>query len=296
MTMQSQDGEHREIAAKDVFDRCNMPSWWERVSGVAPKIAEDKRFLAFAAARYRGEPRLPHPSALVVPNELAPRESVNFVCRWIRWAATALAVIGTLTQQVVLIVTGLVVFFTAVAVTVWISHVTDPAIAAFTALKSRCEEAHRRVHGESLDPEYRSTLDVMITCDEGTLAYCAAKIASEVTRDPAWKSPTLDVVAIDLWDEVADIAHSARLIAEDRQSCERLKQGRLRNDPEVREMIEAESRSRGEALALLATRVNAFADYRDRVHRRGMAALWDSRTTSRAMRRAADDVAVAKLR
>ena len=296
MAKESADGKRQEITPKDVFDRSNMPSWWERLTGVGPKIAEDKKFLAFAAARYRREPRLPHPRTLVAPAELERELFARMACRLARWSAVGLAVIGVITPQSVLVVIGVAVFIAAIAVKAWVSTFTGPAIAEFTALQSRCEEAHRRVYGDSLDPEYRSTLDQMITCDEGTLAYCAAKIASEIARDPAWASPRLDVAAINVWDEVAEIAHSARIIAEDRETCERLEQGRLRNDPEVLEIIEAENSSRSEALALLAARVHAFADYRDRVHRRGMAALRDSNTISRAMRRAADEVAVAKLR
>lgn len=296
MVTQSPDGAHREIAAKDVFDRCNMPSRWERLTGVAPKIADDRKFLAFAAARYQGEPRLPHPGTLVAPQELE-RDVFGRMAFLFAWpSAAGLTVIGLITQQVVLGVVGVVVFIGAAAARVWVSASSRPAITEFTALKERCEAAHRRVHGGSLDPEYRSTLDTMITCDEGTLAYCAAKIASEITRDPAWGSPLLEVVSIDLWDEVAEIADSARSIADDRESSERLEQGRLRDDPEVQEMIKAEKRSRAEALALLAARLHAFADYRDRVHRRGAAALRDSRTASRALRRAADEVAATKLR
>ena len=39
-----------------------------------------------------------------------------------------------------------------------------------------------------------------------------------------------------MWDEVADIAHSARLLIEDRETCERMEQGRLRRDPEIQEL------------------------------------------------------------
>jgi hypothetical protein len=42
MTKESADGKREAMTAKDVFDRSNMPSWWERLSGVGPKIAEDK--------------------------------------------------------------------------------------------------------------------------------------------------------------------------------------------------------------------------------------------------------------
>ena len=56
----------------------------------------------------------------------------------------------------------------------------------------------------------------MIRRDEGTLAYCAAKIASEIEQDSNWRSSRLEVMPIDLRDELADIGKSARQIAEDR--------------------------------------------------------------------------------
>ena len=52
-------GAGHHIEPKDVFGRSNMPSRWERLTGVSPKIPEDRTFLSFVAARYRGETRLP---------------------------------------------------------------------------------------------------------------------------------------------------------------------------------------------------------------------------------------------
>lgn len=49
------------VAPQAVFNRSNMPSWWERLTGVSPKYVEDKVYLSFVAARYRGEERLPIP-------------------------------------------------------------------------------------------------------------------------------------------------------------------------------------------------------------------------------------------
>lgn len=135
----------------------------------------------------------------------------------------------------------------------------------------------------------------MINCDEGTLTYCAAKIASEIEQDPAWDSPHLDIIAIELWDELADIGASARQIAKDREATERLERGRLRGDPEVRAMIDADKQLRNEALTLLAARVHAFADYRDRLHRHGMAASRETSALSRAMRLASDEQAIDRL-
>ena len=296
MAKQPNGAERREIAPKAVFGRSNMPSRWERLTGVAPRIPEDKKFLNFVAARYRGEPRLPHPSALAAPDELGRTEMVSFVGRWACVAAVAFVVLGVGAQQAAVALVGVVVLVASVAAMMWVSAATAPAIAEFHAWKSRCEAAHARVSGDVLDPEYGSTLDGMICYDEGTLAYCAAKIASEIEREPAWKAAGLELIAINLWDELAEIGSSAGQIAEDRETTERLELGRLHNDPEVREMIDADNQMRSEAIALLTARVSAFADYRDRVHRLGMSALRDSRTVSRAMRQAADELAVSKLR
>jgi hypothetical protein len=171
----------------------------------------------------------------------------------------------------------------------------EPAIAEFRAWKSQCEAAHARVSEDALDPEYASTLNAMICHDEGTLAYCAAKIASEIEREPAWKAACLELIAVDLWDELDEIGSSARQIADDREATEALILSRLHREPDVQELIKADNRERSEALALLTARVYAFADYRDRVHRLGMSALRDNRTISRAMKQAANELAVAKL-
>jgi hypothetical protein len=211
-------------------------------------------------------------------------------------AAVTLAFIGLAAQLFALVFLGTVGLVAAVAVMVGVVIATAPVVTEFNGLKSRCEAAHARLSGDSLDPEFRSTLNDMINCDEGTLAYCAAKIASEIQRDPAWKSARLEFIAIDLWDELAEIGQSARQIAQDREATESLELGRLSDDPEVRQTIDADKQMRGEAITLLAARVHAFADYRDRVHRLGATALRDSRTVSRAMRLATDEMAVTKLR
>jgi hypothetical protein len=273
-----------------------MPSWWERMTGVAPKTATDSKYLAFLAARYRGEQRLPRPGALVAPDELRRQQWATFGGRWTCAGAITLVIIGLAAQQLVLAVTGGVVLCGAVVVMVRVSVATAPAINEFNVLKSRCEAAHSRLPANPMDPTYRSTLNEMIDCDEGTLAYCAAKIASEIEQDPAWKSERLEVIVIDLWDEVAEIGRSARQIAKDREVTERLERGRLRDGPEVQEMIDADKQLRSEAVALLAARVYAFTDYRDRVHRLGMAAVRESNTMSRAMRLAADEQAIDRLR
>ena len=162
-----------------------MPSRWERLTGVAPKIAEDRMFLAFVAARYRGEERLPLPGTLVAPDEVRQKQHANLVGGWACVAAVILAIIGLAASQPIVLGFATLGLIAAVAGMVVVSVSTAAAIADFQALKSRCEAAHARLHGDSLDPEYRSTLNAMINCDEGTLAYCAAKIASEIQRQVA---------------------------------------------------------------------------------------------------------------
>ncbi len=288
--------ERRPIAPKKVYERSNMPSRWERLTGVSPKIAEDKLFLAFVAARYIGEKRLPHPGALVAPDEVRQKQAANLIGGWACVGGAVLAVIGLAAGQPLLFgIAALGLIGTVVAI-MMVSVSTAPAVLEFNALKSECERAHARLHGDSLDPEYRSTLDTMIACDEGTLAYCAAKIASEIQRQVASRSSTLEVIAIDLWDELDAIGASAREITEDRMETERLERSRLRDKREVRETIASDNGLRAEAIALLAARVYAFADYPDRLHLLGTAAWRDARITSRAMRLTSDELAANQLR
>lgn len=296
MTEPQPASETRRITPKDVFERSNMPSRWERITGVAPKTAADRKYLAYVTARYRGEERLPCPDALAVPDEFDRRKRANLTTLSISAVAIALIIIGFAAHLIVAMAAGIVIITCALVVSIVVSRSTAPAISQFHARKSRCELAESRLHANPLDPQDSSTINKMINCDEGTLIYCAAKIASEVEQDPAWKSPHLDMIAIDLWDELADIGESARQIAKDREETERLERGRLRDDPEVRATIDADKQLRDEALTLLAARVHAFADYRDRVHRQGMAAMRESRALSRAMRLASDEQAIDRLR
>ncbi len=296
MTEMQPEGEGRRIAPKDVFDRSNMPSRWERLTNVSPKIPEDKRFLAFVAARYSGEKRLPHPDALVIPNEVLRSQRANTVGGWACAATVAIVITGLAAHNFVLASVGAVALVVAFATMVAVTGAAAPTVSEFRALKSRCETAQARLSGDSLDPEYRSTLNKMINCDEGTLAYCAAKIASEIERDPGWKPASSHLLTIDLCDELAEIGESARQIAQDREATELLEYGRLSDDPEVRQTIDADKKMRKEAIALLAARVGALADYRDRVHRLGANALRASRTASRARTLAADEMSISRLR
>ena len=275
MSVRQPAGKRRQISPRDVFERSNMPSRWERLTGVAPKIAEDKMFLAFVAARYRGEERHPHPGTLVAPDEVRQKRDANLVGGWACVVAVILGIIGLAANQPIVLGIATLGLIAAVAGMVVVSVSTAAAIADFEARKSQCEAAHARLHGDSLDPEYRSTLNAMVNCDEGTLAYCAGKIASEIQRQVASESAGLEVIAIDLWDELAAIGASAREIAEDREETERLERSRLRDKQEVRETINADKQLRDAAIALLAGRVYAFADYRDRLLVLGSAAWRD---------------------
>ena len=296
MTDNGQTSERRSISPKHVFDRSNMPSRWERLTGVSPKIAEDKPFLAFVAARYIGEERLPHPDTLMAPDEVRQRQAAGVFGRWACVTTAALAVIGLTAGQVLLLgiaASGLVV---AMAAVILISVATAPAVLEFSTMKARCEKAQARLHSDSLDSEYRSVLNTMIDCDEGTLAYCAAKIASEIQRQVASHTASLEVVAVDLWDELESIGASAREIAEDREQTEILARSRLRDTREVQDTIASDKRLQEAAILLLAARVNAFADYRDRLHLLGSTAWRDGRIARRAMRLSSDELAADRLR
>ena len=96
----------REVKPKDVFARSNMPSRWERLTNVAPKTVRDRKYLAFVAARYRGDKRLPHPDALEPPRELHTREYAYCVCMAVGAIAIILAVAGLAVQLPVLVVVG----------------------------------------------------------------------------------------------------------------------------------------------------------------------------------------------
>jgi hypothetical protein len=286
----------KAIAPKDVFQRSNMPSRWERLTGVSPKMPTDRMFLAWGAARYRGDERLPLPAELDSPRELT-------TLSWARTAGWSVCAIGGIMAAVGwsadvagLLVAGAVVAVAALLVILAFSVTNARPIRSFRELQQRSEAAEARLHADRLDPEDAATLSEMITCDEGTLTYCAAKIAAEIERDLGWESDSLGFVAIDLREEVADIAASARQIAEDRRAIEALERGHLRTDPEVRDAIHEGKQQRSTALGLLAARVHAFADYRDRVQLHGLAAHRERSEVNRAVRMAIDEQARDRLR
>ena len=285
----------REITAKDVFVRSNMPSRWERLTNVAPKTAPDRKYLAFVAARYRGDKRLPHPDDLEPPTEFHKRGQFYAIGWALGAVALALAAAGLAMDLTLLTAAGIIVMACAVVAVTVVVISTQPAINQFHALKSRCERAEFRLHADPMDSENTATINGMINHDEGTLAYCAAKIASEIEQDPRWGSPRLDVMPVDLWAELADVGESARQIAEDRRATTAFEKSRLRDDPEVRATIDEDKQLRKEALALLATRVHAFADYRDRVHRLSMTLRRDKNALSRAVQRVSDQQATDRL-
>ncbi len=224
----------RQIAPKDVFDRSNKPSRWERITSVSPKTPWDRKYLAFVAARYRGEERLPHPDELAIPDEFHERQQAKYVGWAVGVIGIALWIIGLGTQVVALSAVGAVFVVGAVVIISVIWTTTGSAIRRYQAERSRCKGPLLRLYADSLDSQNTITVNKMINCDEGTLAYCAAKIASEIEQDPAWWSERLDFIAINLWDEVAGIGRSAKQIADDRKALEALEDGRLSNAPDVR--------------------------------------------------------------
>lgn len=233
-----------------------MPSRWERITGVAPKTAADRKYLAFVAARYRGEERLPRPDALAAPDELGLRQRAGFISRWTSATAVAVMIIGFANDQVMVAASRIAVIICALVANIVVSRSTEPAISEFHASKSRCDLAESRLHADLLDPEDSATINKMITCDEGTLTYCAAKIASEIEQN---------------------LLGNHRISTSSRSTCG------------------TDTQLRNEALTLLAARVHAFADYRDWVHRHGTAALRESSGLSRAIRLAADEQAINRL-
>lgn len=93
--------ERGPVTPKQVFERMDMPSRWERLTAVAPKIFEDKVFLSFVAARYLGEELLPHPATLVAPDELRQQKSAKLIGLRVCAGAGALAVaVGTSAREI----------------------------------------------------------------------------------------------------------------------------------------------------------------------------------------------------
>lgn len=289
--MTARQPEDKAIAPRDVFARSNMPSRWERLTGVRPRTPGDRKFLAFAAARYRGDERLRHPDALLPPTEIAAWERVSLLSRIAGAAAVALVLIGVAGGLVAVAAAGIAI---AVGATLWAGltwHAKGPAIKRFHDERSRCASAQKRLHADPLDEENTRTVDQMILCDEGTLAYCAAKIASEIDKDPAWSDARAGGVFIDVWDEVAEVGESAREIHEDRESMREPEAGRLRDDPDVLEAIAAYRQQVADGIAALAERVHTFADIRDHVHRIGVSQRITSSALNRARRSALEDFA-----
>lgn len=285
----------RSIEPKDVFQRTNMPSRWERITSVSPKTALDRKYLAFVAARYRGDERLPHPDELAVPAEVAAR-------RWTRlagWTGVAIGAVtgavGVNTHLAVLVVIAGVFLACALATMTLAWQLTEPAIRRYQELRTRCERAEKLLRSNPIDPKDAEIINQMIVCDEGTMTYCAAKIASEIEHDPVWKSSNIGFVPIDIWQELIEISASARQITDDRRTTESLERGRLRDDPEVSAAIDDDKQHRREAITLLAARVHAFADYRDRVHRHGMVDRRERSVVSRTIRQLSDEQARDRL-
>ena len=292
----SEPAADRDIAPKDVFARSNMPSRWERLTNVSPKTVPDRMYLAFVAARFRGDDLLPHPDDLQPPDDVGTRRVAGYVCGPAVAIAGFLLIVGLTAHLPAMVVAAVAMLVALVIGGAAVLIATQPAITEFNTLLAECAREESRLHGESLDSENTSTLNAMINHDEGTLAYCAAKIASEIDQDPAWHTTHIDIVPIDLWDELIGIGESARQIAEDREATRLLGKGRLRDDPDVRATILEDKQQRAEALALLAARVSTCADYRDHIHRVSMTAGRDMKALSRAIRRVADQQAVQRLR
>lgn len=281
----------RDITPKDVFARSNMPSRWERLTSVSPKTASDRKFLAFVAARYRGDKHLPRPDELIPPDEFETRRVAYFIALAAGAVALVTIATGLAAELLAVVVAGIVIALLTFVAVIAVHVFTQPAIGRFDALKARCQRAEARLHADPMDSQDTSTINKMILCDEGTLAYCAAKIASEIQQNPHWRSSALDIVPIDLWDELAEVGESARQINEDREATTELERSRLSDTPDIRATIDEDKQARREAITLLAARVNVLADYRDHAHSLSITARRDKNALSRTVRRVKDEQA-----
>lgn len=289
MAERQQVPDEREVTAKDVFARSNMPSRWERLTNVAPKTSRDREYLAFVAARYRGDVRLPLPDEIAPPVEIHTRVHTKYMS--VAAAAFGLLLAIPAEGAEALLILGIVLIVGAVVGFVVVYAATQPAVSQYYSLRDHCARAEARLHADPLDSENTSTLNSMITRDEGTLAYCAAKIASEIEKEANWQWSRIDILPIDLRDELAEVGESARQIAEDYRATRALESSRLRDDPDVRATIDEDKAARKEALALLAARVSKLADYRDQVQRLSMYAHREEAALSRTVRRVVDQYA-----
>ena len=278
------------IGPKDVFQRSNMPSRWERIAGVSPKIDADRKFLVFVAARYRGDPRLPRPGDVIAPVALLIRSVAVFLTV----LSTVLLAVG-LSGTPAMAVVGGVLMACALATLLIVNVSAGEEIRHYRDIRVRSLETESRLRSSQLSSSDADTLNEMLRCDEGTLSYCAAKIASEIERDPAWDRQSPGFVQIDLWDELAEVGASARRIALDREATEQLERGRLRGDSDIRAVISESKESRREALAALAARIHGFADYRDRIQRLSALEVRDRGSLDRAVRLVSDEQARERL-
>ncbi|BBY28165.1 hypothetical protein GCM10023114_58470 [Mycolicibacterium sediminis] len=267
-----------------------MPSRWERFAGVAPKIDTDREFLAFVAARHRGEPRLPHPDDLDMPAELRIRTGATALA----WVSAAIVAVG-LTGQPALAILGGALLACALVLLLTVTLSAGESISRYRDLRTRAVAYESQLRSGQLSTADSDTLNRMILCDEGTLSYCAAKIASEIARDPGWATDSAAFLPIDLWDELAEIGASARQIALDREAAEKPEGGRLRSDPDIRALITEAKSDRRTALSALAARVHGFADYRDRIQRLSARDVRDRGALERATRLASDEQARDRL-
>jgi hypothetical protein len=192
-------------------------------------------------------------------------------------------------------IAGAVLLTCALTTLLVIEATEGPEIRRYRDLHARAVAAESRLRSERLGDEDAQTLNEMIRCDEGTLTYCAAKIASEIERNPAWGADAIGFVEIDLWDELAAVGASARRIAQDREATEELERGRLRDHDDIRSMINEDKQIRRKAIAALAARVHALADYRDRIQRCSARELRDRSSLDRAVRLVSDEQARDRL-
>jgi hypothetical protein len=275
------------VAPKDVLARIPMPSWWGRRVGIRGKDADERHYLAFVAARFRGDPQVPEVDASVA--RAAHAYACGIVVRQIGGFLVLVAL-------VVLVVADAAAAGCVFAIALPIAIVGNilaignaGAAKRHSREREQAEAARVRLHPEVLHPDDAATVRTLQSSDEGKLAYGTALIAAEIARDPDWREH--ETLPVDLHIEVGDVAARARRLIEDREVPREYEQRRLHRASDVQALLAEERRAHEQAVGALAARVAAFADYRDKILHERLTATSESAARRRAVDSAHDEQA-----
>ncbi|HEY5857160.1 MAG TPA: hypothetical protein VIW24_24785 [Aldersonia sp.] len=281
------------VAPKDVFARVAMPSWWERRAGIRGRDAADRHYLAFLAARFRDDPQ-------VAKVDEALRDAVHahargVVIRQIGGFLIAVALVVLVVADAAAAGVVFVIALPALVLGNILAIGNSAAVRRHDEARERAEAARARLYPDVLHADDAETVRALQASDEGKLAYCAAMIAAEIARDPAWRERETPTLPVDLHLEITVVAERARQLIDDREAVCEHEQGRLRAAPDVRALAAAERRAHDRAVGSLAARVSAFADYRDRILLHRIAQTYDSAALRRAAETACDEQARTRM-